>query len=341
LLKPLRLNRLVSRPQPVTDYADALERIAALQQFDTAEVNPLNRLVSRPQPVTDYTEALERIAALQQLDTPEVNPLCRLHLLTHGRRTARAIIFWHGYTSSPRQFHQLGQIFFEQGYNVLVPRLPHHGLTDRLAPDQSRLTAEDLAALVDGVTDLAHGLGQRVTVVGFSAGGVLAGWTAQHRADVEQVVVISPVFWLKSAPAAVTRPFVKLILTLPNFYRWWDPVLKADALGPQHGYPRYSSRALGQILRLGLAVRVAASSAKPAAGSIVVVTNPNDWAVDNVVTKEVAARWRHNGAGNLKTYEFAVTHELPHEIIDPDHDAARTDLVYPVLVDLISANMSS
>jgi carboxylesterase len=301
----------------------------------------LKRLVSRPKPVTDHAESLKRIAVLQQLDTPEVNPLSRLHLLTHGRRTERAIIFWHGYTSSPRQFHQLGQMFYEQGYNVLIPRLPHHGLTNRLAPDQSRLTAEDLAALVDGVTDLAHGLGERVTVVGFSAGGVLAGWTAQHRADVERVVIISPVFWLKSIPAALTRPFLKLILTLPNFYRWWDPVLKADAPGPQHGYPRYSSRALAQILRLGLAVRVAARSAKPAARSIAVVTNPNDWAVDNVVTADVVAHWRHNGAGALQTYEFAASHELPHEIIDPDNDAARTDLVYPILVELISDNMSS
>lgn len=301
----------------------------------------LNRLVSNPKPVNDYADALERIAVLQQLDTPEVNPLCRLHLLSHGRRTERAIIFWHGYTSSPRQFHQLGQIFFEQGYNVLVPRLPHHGLTDRLAPDQSRLKAEDLATLVGEVTDLAHGLGERVTVVGFSAGGVLAGWTAQHRADVERVVIISPVFWLKSIPAAITRPFLKLILALPNFYRWWDPVLKADAPGPQHGYPRYSSRALAQILRLGLAVRVTARLAKPTACSIVVVTNPNDWAVDNVVTKEVAAQWRHNGAQTLQTYEFPASYELPHEIIDPENDAARTDLVYPVLVDLISGNMSS
>lgn len=301
----------------------------------------LNRLVSRPEPVNDYAEALDRIAVLQQLDTPEVNPLCRLHLLSHGRRTERAIIFWHGYTSSPRQFHQLGQIFHQQGYNVLIPRLPHHGLTDRLAPDQSRLAAEDLATLVDGVTDLVHGLGQRITVVGFSAGGVLAGWTAQHRADVERVVIISPVFWLKAIPAALTRPFLKLILTLPNFYRWWDPVLKADAPGPQHAYPRYSSRALAQILRLGLAVRIAARSAKPAARSIAVVTNPNDWAVDNVVTKEVAAHWRHNGAGTLQTYEFAASYELPHEIIDPDNEAAQTDLVYPVLVELISGTMSS
>lgn len=296
----------------------------------------LNRLVSNPKPVNDYAEAVKRVAVLQQLDTPEVNPLCRLHLLSHGRRTDRAIIFWHGFTSSPRQFHQLGQIFHQRGYNVMIPRLPHHGLTNRLASDQSRLAAEDLVDLVDGVTDLAHGLGERVTVAGFSAGGVLAGWTAQHRPDVERVVIISPVFWLKAIPAALTWSFLKLILTVPNFYRWWDPVLKADAPGPQHAYPRYSSRALVQILRLGLAVRLRARAAKPAAGSVVVVTNPNDWAVDNVVAKEVAGHWRRNGAGALHTYEFAASHELPHEIIDPDNEAAQTDLVYPILVDLIT-----
>ena len=296
----------------------------------------LNRLVSKPKPVNDYVTAVKRIAVLQQLDTPEVNPLCRLHWLSHGHRMDRVVIFWHGYTSCPRQFHQLGQIFHAQGYNVLIPRLPHHGLTDRLASDQTRLTAEDLAALVDEVTDLAHGLGQQVTVAGFSAGGVLAGWTAQHRSDVERVVIISPVFWLKAIPAALSQPFIKLLLALPNFYRWWDPILKAESPGPQHGYPRYSSRALAQILRLGLAVRLAARSAKPAARSITVVTNPNDWAVDNIVAAEVAAQWRHNGSGNLQTYEFAASHELPHEIIDPEHDAAQVALVYPILAELIA-----
>ena len=57
--------------------------------------------------------------------------------------------------------------------------------------------------------------------------------------------------------------------------------------------------------------------------------------VDNVVTAAVAARWRYNGSGNLQTYEFEAGHELPHEIIDPDHDVAQIDLVYPILVGLI------
>ncbi|MEW5960674.1 MAG: alpha/beta fold hydrolase [Chloroflexota bacterium] len=295
----------------------------------------LRNLSSKPEPVTDYAAALERIAALQAADTPDINPLCRLQLLTHGRRVERVVVFWHGYTNCPQQFLQLGRIFFERGDNVLIPRLPQHGQMDRLSPAQTRLTAETMIAQVDEALNLAHGLGERVTVVGFSAGGVLAGWAAQQRADLEQAVIICPSFALKIVPLWLSAPFARLLLTWPNFYRWWDAQLKTEASGPQYAYPRYSSRALGQILRLGLAVRAAARRTEPATSSILVITNPNDWAVNNDFTAEIVSHWRNNGSGNIGTYEFDIEHRLGHDIIDPHQVAQRVELVYPILVDLI------
>jgi carboxylesterase len=295
----------------------------------------LKKLTAKSRPVNDYAAALERIEALQALDTYDVNPVCRLRLLTHGQKTERVLVFWHGFTSCPRQFFQLGQMFYQLGYNVLIPRLPHHGLTDRLRPDQRQLTAEDLIALVDGVLDLAHGLGQQVTVAGFSAGGVLAGWAAQYRPDIAQAVIISPAFGLKVVPLPLAKPAAKLLLTWPNVFRWWDPRFKAETPGPPHAYPRYSTRALGQILRLGLAVRTAARQSKPAVPSILVVTNPHDWAVNNDLTAEITRCWCNNGSGQVRTYAFEVALELGHDLIDPAQVAQRINVVYPILMDLI------
>jgi carboxylesterase len=256
--------------------------------------------------------------------------------MTHGRKVERAIVFWHGFTSCPQQFYHLGQIFYELGYNVLIPRLPHHGSTDRLGPDQTQLTAEKLISLVDKVVDLAHGLGDQLTVAGFSGGGVLAGWTAQHRPDVDRVVIIAASFGLKVIPTPLITPAVKLLLTWPNSFQWWDPKLMTEVQGPPYGYWRFSTRALGQILRLGLAVRSAARRSKPAVGSILVMTNANDWAVDNPLAAEIVSRWRNNGASNVQIYEFPAELNLLHDLLPPEYPAQRVDMVYPILVDLIN-----
>ena len=98
----------------------------------------------------------------------------------------------HGITNCPRQFIQLASLFFERGYNVLIPRIPWNGFADRSGVAMERLTARELRAFGDEIVDIARGLGERVTVLGLSGGGVVAAWIAQCRADVDKVVVIAP-----------------------------------------------------------------------------------------------------------------------------------------------------
>ena len=56
------------------------------------------------------------------------------------------------------------------GYNVLIPRLPRHGMADRKVENLSALKAEELRECSDTSIDLAIGLGQKVYVVGLSDG---------------------------------------------------------------------------------------------------------------------------------------------------------------------------
>ncbi len=283
-----------------------------------------------------YSAAVKQIETVQARTGPAVNPVCRWQLLTHGQKVDRAIVFWHGLTNCPHQFRQLGQMFYDRGYNVLIPRLPHHGLVDRMTPIQAQLTAEELVVLAGQVVDIARGLGHQVTVVGFSAGGVLTGWLAQHCPDIDRAVIIAPAFGLKIVPARLTGFLTDLLLIWPNFFIWWDPRLKADLPGPAYAYPRFSSRALGQILRLGLVVRANARRTKPAASSILVVTNANDLAVNNRLTAEIVGHWHRHTPERLHTYQFAVQLRLIHDLIDPAQVGQRVDIVYPVLVDLIT-----
>lgn len=287
-------------------------------------------------PVHTYAEALERIAHLQTLDTEVVNPLCQLTFMTHGHKVERVVVLLHGFTNCPYQFVALGTLLYEQGYNVLIPRIPHHGLADRLSDDLVHLTAEELAAVADESVDIAHGLGEKVTLVGLSGGGVAAAWAAQNRSDIERAVIIAPVFGLKLVPRILLKPVMHLSLRLPNRFIWWDSEHKADAPRPPQAYPRFASRALAQVLKLAAATFRQARFAAPATRSIVMVTNASDPAVDNRIPAELVQLWRNHGAAHVQTYEFAKELELIHDIIDPGQIQQQTALVYPILMDLIA-----
>ena len=293
--------------------------------------------------ILDFPAALARISALQTAEPEGVNPVCRYRCFSHGRKTARAIVFFHGYTNCPQQFEQLGKIFFERGWNVLIPRAPHQGLADRLSPEQAQLTAEELIALVEESLDLAHGLGEQVTLVGLSMGGVMTAWAAQQRADLDRAVIISPAFGLQAIPARWTRLAAAIARRLPNFFRWKDPALGAkslapDAPGPAHAYPRYSSRGLAAMLRLRFVVEDAARRARPAARSILVITNPTDEVVDNAAAEHIVELWRKRGA-DAQTYQFERALGLPHDFIDPGKPGDWTRLSYPILIPLLAGEM--
>jgi alpha-beta hydrolase superfamily lysophospholipase len=89
-----------------------------------------------------YAEAIEIAKGLQDLDGPNVNPVCHTRLYTHGRQTERALVLLHGFTNCPRQFDDLGKDFFARGWNVLIPRYPRHGYTDRLNTAIAELPAD-------------------------------------------------------------------------------------------------------------------------------------------------------------------------------------------------------
>ncbi|MGQ9682205.1 MAG: alpha/beta hydrolase [Anaerolineae bacterium] len=282
-------------------------------------------------PPLSYTAALRWIAARQAEENDTINPLARTCLFTHGSRVERAVVLLHGYTSSPAQFHALGNMLHERGCNVLIPRAPHHGLADRLTAALARLDEGELLTFLDDALEMARGLGEHIVVAGLSLGGLLTAWAAQERADVSRAVLIAPAIGFSAVPAALTPLAGKLACTLPNVFLWWDPVLKDRAPGPRHGYPRYATRPLGHILRISRRLQARAVERPPAAGAIAVITNACDRAVDNAATARLVRLWQAHGA-QVSTYEFPADLDLPHDLIDPAQPHQRTERVYPTLL---------
>src|SRR5438046_458885 len=197
-----------------------------------------------------YAEAIEIARGLQALDGPNVNPDCHTRLYTHGQATERALVLLHGFTNCPRQLDDLGKDFFARGWNVLIPRYPRHGYTDRLNTAIAELRADHLVAVANRSVDAGFGLGTRLTVAGLSLGAALAGYMAQTREGLEGTVMIAPMFGLKPFPGPVLSTASRLAYVLPNFYIWWNSRLK-DNIGPPHGYPRLSTHAYAALFEVG------------------------------------------------------------------------------------------
>jgi pimeloyl-ACP methyl ester carboxylesterase len=295
-------------------------------------------LTSTPHPAGDYDEALARFATMQALDGPEINPVCRSTLLTHDERTEQVIVLVHGITNCPRQFVRLAPLFFDRGYNVLIPRIPWNGFADQSGTAMEHLTAPDLRAFSDEIVDIAGGLGEHSTVLGLSGGGVVAAWIAQCRSDVERVVVIAPCIGIvANAPfgytgnVAVNRFATALMHVLPNMMTQTFRPMKG---GPPHNYQGFATRGLGQTTELGLTIYDAARTQPPAARTIAMVTNDRDIAVNNVLARALARRWQATSPGQVTNYVFRQASKLDHDIIDPTQKNQRVDYVYPILMDL-------
>jgi esterase/lipase len=291
-------------------------------------------LISYANPAQSYEDAIQRLQTLQAEEASDLNPDCLTRALIHGQRTERVIVLFHGFSNCPYQYRELSRQLYDAGYTILIPRLPRHGMADRLSEEQAKLTAEEMIALANESVDIAQGLGDEVIVAGFSTGGVLAAWASEKRNDLDAAAMIAPAFAFQAIPRNVAPQAIRLLTYLPNFWRWWDAEKKEALAGPQHAYPWLSTRALAQILRLGLIVQAHAAQEAPPTARLLVVTNANDESVDNQATYEVITHWQKQGA-DVQSYEFPQTQGLSHDLLDPDQPDQQIHVVYPILLGLL------
>jgi carboxylesterase len=291
-------------------------------------------------PATTYGEALARIDAITDTEAehPDLNPECGTILMTHGTKVDNLVVFFHGFTSCPIQFTELGEAYFDQGYNVYIPRQPKHGLKDVKGTALKGLSAEALAAFATEAIDIAQGLGEEITVVGLSSGGAIATWAAQERDDIDLAVALAPFLGVNYIPKVLTRPITNLVLSIPDIFLWWDGSKKMDnELIAPYSYRGYYLHALFENLRLGFITEEQSKKEKPAASAILVVTNANDPAVNNDVVASFEQLWLTHGEEFLTTYQFEKELFLPHDFITFTHPEGQPELVYPKLIEIIQS----
>lgn len=261
-----------------------------------------------------------------------MSELGRSLVLEHGHRTARAALLLHGLSASPTQFSAIAHALYERGYNVFAPRLPRHGHSDRMSEALATLTADDLRSAARESYDITRGLGERVVVVGFSLGGLLALYLAQHE-PVERAVAVAPLLGIAFVPSGLGLFLSRLALRRPNRFAWWDPFRRENQM-PAHGYPRYATHALAHALTIAQELLAEARVRAPSAGAVVLVSNARESAVNNRAIRKLAARWRAHRPNAVSLHRFTGLRPS-HDIIEPLKDPEIAARVLPVLLELI------
>ncbi|WP_232371972.1 alpha/beta hydrolase [Salinimonas iocasae] len=95
-------------------------------------------------------------------------------ILHHGEPTQNVAVLFHGLSDSPYFMRAIAANLHANGFTVIVPLLPGHGLRDADEDMEDRQLAERWQRHVDDIMVLADKFGNDKFIGGFSTGGALA-----------------------------------------------------------------------------------------------------------------------------------------------------------------------
>ncbi len=247
------------------------------------EINPTQTDLS----TLSYFEAAEKFGILQSRDDANIRLECRSTLLTHCQKTLKSIVLFHGFTNCPKQFNQFSQLLFDQGYNVLIPIPPFHGLNDLNTRDQNKLKAAQILDLTQASVAIASGLGQQVETFGLSGGGVMSLWAGLNLPQVSKAIVVSPIMKPYATKDFPLNPVIKILQNIPDQYIYWDGELKDKAEFSLYAYKGFSTKAIAQFLEIGNTVLKQIQTKKTTNAKFILITSDTDQAVDNSMASSV------------------------------------------------------
>src|SRR5665213_1707816 len=111
--------------------------------------------VEAARPFAESVRAIRAAIARDAAD-PAILPAGVPRLYEHGAPVQHAVVLYHGFTNCPQQFDELARDYHARGCNVFVPRIPHHGLKDRLTRDLANVTVSELQGFAAETFGLAR-----------------------------------------------------------------------------------------------------------------------------------------------------------------------------------------
>lgn len=201
---------------------------------------------------------------------PLLDEACRSRFMLHPAPTSKVFLFFHGFTAAPYQFVPLGNTFFNQGHNVLIPLMPGHGKAgdwNKDNPPPLLTEPTDYLKFALRWLKLAQLMGDRVIVGGLSGGGTLAAWLMLEKPElVDRALLFAPYL---SSSSKVIDLFVE---TLGTYFEW------TNVRGPS--YRGFEVLALRAILNIGQYILKKAKK-RSASAPFFIISSESDKAVGN------------------------------------------------------------
>jgi esterase/lipase len=250
---------------------------------------------------------------------------CYSRFFIHPNPTDKVILFFHGFTAVPQQFVPIGSAFFQAGYNVLIPRLPGHGLAgnwDKKNPPplpQNRVIYQEFGL---EWLEQARLFGEKVVVGGLSGGSTLAAWLAlECPQKIDCGLIFAP--YLSN-----TNKLVDLVVRSLNIYFKW----KTPPGAVNYGYEGFYMPALRLFLDMGDEVlqRAKTSPAAP----MLIVSSECDRAVGRREPQKLfKAAVKLQPKCQYIGFEKALN--IPHNMMTKEEGNQRQDLVISRALDYV------
>jgi pimeloyl-ACP methyl ester carboxylesterase len=265
-------------------------------------------------------------------------------LMAHDGPAPRGtLVLLHGFSVGPWQFQDMAKKFYDQGYDVYIPRLPGECLqkgTDasgKPIPDVSQLpmgsSYTQYHQFVDQVYAQAKALGQPISVAGLSAGGALTLDMAERHPDIQRAVCFSP--FIEPAPKwgelafdashAVDKvTFGGASELLDQFpYSWSDPGGKDEQRYLTSGMASDWHFKVGNIDALDKLGEDVTSKAASLSVPVQFIMSASDKDASPDAAKNVFDKAGNNAQDGW--YEFPASDNVPHAMVSPKEygDAAK------------------
>jgi esterase/lipase len=261
------------------------------------------------------------IAQLQESTWTEETTLAiadanRSQFFFQSRPTEKLILFFHGFTAIPEQFAVISTALFDAGYNVIVPRLPGHGITGDWTskqppplPETPVIYQEFALEWLDAVQPIA----QQVIVGGLSGGATLAAWLAAQR-HVDRTLLFAP--YLNN-----NNGFINWVVETFEFYFKWRTAPNTV----NFGYEGFRMPALRAFLNLGQTVLEHGSVGAP---SLIVSSDADPTTPESDFEQLYqATSAAHTPTWNIR-FESALS--IPHNMMTSAEGNPHIDLVMEI-----------
>jgi len=163
-------------------------------------------------------------------------------------KTEYSFVYLHGWSASQEEGAPLHEeIAKRYGYNLYLPRLAGHGLSEE--EPMLNLTATDLMKSAREAIAVGKKIGDKVIVIATSTGGTLALYLASQNKDIHSMVLYSPNIDMRDQSSVLlNKPWglqLARLVKSSNYYQW-----ELDSPRVQYWTNKYRLEALTQLREL-------------------------------------------------------------------------------------------